>query len=191
MRKIFVIIQIIVIVCVSSNCIQRGRHYYEGYIYSYEGNDVYVSEKYIYKYTGDTNALKGYIDTIEDQRMIQDLKFNRSLGGYIYVTGKRPLSDLRVYPRDCRSFRCTATDSAGGVTDKNGYFKFNQAKQWITIYLMIESEGKNIDSIQVSFTTPYNGKHSMKFVDGRVDTFWLYTTRATQVSTQTDNCNAD
>jgi len=175
MRRIFVVIQVIVIVCVSSNCIQSGRCYYEGYIYAYEGNDIYVYKKYIDNYIGDINALKGYIDTIEDQNMIQNLRYNNRIEGYIYVVKEKPLQGLRVYPRDCQYFRCTAADSAGGVTDENGYFKFRQAKQWSTIYLMIESEGKDIDSVQVSFIMPYNGKHYKHFCDGRTDTLWLYT----------------
>jgi len=108
MKKILVITQIIIIVSISIDCVRQkhpgpGRRYYEGYIYTLEG---------------------------------------------------QPIQGLKVYPSDCKFFRCTEADSAGGMTDERGYFKFEQAKYWMTIALIVESDGRIIDAIECTTFGP-------------------------------------
>jgi hypothetical protein len=137
MKKILLIIQIIVIACISNNCAKSGSNYYEGYVYAIE---------------------------------------------------KQPIRSLRVYPRDGRYFYCADSggdimnedrfrrakaDSAAGVTDENGYFKFKKAKNWNWSFLMIESEGEIIDSIDIIWSQPWRQRICYVFVSGRADTFFI------------------
>jgi hypothetical protein len=174
--------------CIFSGCRQSGRNYYEGYVYSYKG-DIYVYEKHIDAYKGDINAIKGYIDTIKEQRIIQKLRFNDNLVAYIHAVEEQPIQGLRIFPRDGRYFYCADSggdimnedrfrrakaDSAAGVTDENGYFKFKQLKTFSWSFLMIESEREIIDSIEVLYHHLNTRKDHERFVDGLTDTFFIY-----------------
>jgi len=120
MKKIFVIIQIIIIVCVSSDCVQQvrpGRRYYEGYIYTID---------------------------------------------------RQPIRGLNVCPVTC------ADDDPKGKTNEHGYFKVEQAKDWVAIYLIIESEGRIIDSIERGVPTSCHKHRGLKGFDDRTaDTFFI------------------
>jgi hypothetical protein len=126
MKRIFVIMQTIIIICVSNDCVRHvrpGRRYYEGYIYTIDG---------------------------------------------------QPIRDLKVYPLSCRYFRCTESDSAGWMTNEYGYFKFGQARYWVTRYLIIESEGRIIDSIDRGMLPHYRKPSEYTTFDDRTaDTFFV------------------
>jgi hypothetical protein len=93
--------------------------------------------------------------------------------GYIYTIEEQPIQGLKIYPLNCRYFRCTGADSAG-VTDEQGYFKFEQATGWMSQCLIIESEGRIIDSICRTRISPRQHLGYYGFDDKNVgDTFFV------------------
>jgi len=93
--------------------------------------------------------------------------------GYIYTIEGHPIQGLRIYPSACHFLRwglCKEADSIGGMTNEHGYFKFEQAKSWITRYLTIESDGKIIDSIDRG---PIHKTLPSAFDDKTTDTFFV------------------
>ena len=130
MKKILIIAQIMIIAYISSGCVllhlrrEPGRRYYQGYIYTLEGQPI--------------QGLKVYSS---------DCKYLRctEADSAVIITDARG----KVYSSDCKNFRCTEAYSAGRMTDERGYFKFKQAKHWMTGYLVVESDGRIIDFIDL------------------------------------------
>jgi hypothetical protein len=259
MKRIFVIAQTIIIVCVSGGCIRQvptetptERVYYrEGYIYTIDGQPIQGLRVYhaefsdAYKKVGGITNEHGYfkfeppvewkmtkymyirsegktIDSIEtrvliiphhhrhrrrkyddgDRRVFENGRVDtffvdmerkgrsfevlqdhkrperRYYEGYIYTIEGQPIRNLNVYPTKCPFPReeewkgCTNVDSAGGITNEHGYFKFDQPRYWIPHYLYIGSEGRMIDSI---YRGPFVGKLPLPitFDDKTADTFFV------------------
>jgi len=96
--------------------------------------------------------------------------------GYIYTIEGQPIQNLNVYPSKCpfpreeEWNRCTNVDSAGGITNEHGYFKFDKPRYWELLYLFIGSEGRIIDSIYLDLPSRYP---SSAFDDKTADTFFV------------------
>jgi uncharacterized protein (TIGR02145 family) len=236
MKKIFVITQIIIIVCLSNNCIFLGTKHHRGYVYTFDNRPIKGLRVYpgwpckVVASAGGITDENGYFEfrhkkswisrylNIELEGRIIDSIYNDIDGplfvkeradtlfidtsgergsligcykktastdrtsyyeGYICTFEKQPIQNLRVYPSDCKFFRCTAAES-GGITDENGYFKIMMAEDWITTDLIVESEGRAIDSTRIWVHVPsYRGLfHSpilsyRVHVDGRRDTILI------------------
>jgi formylglycine-generating enzyme required for sulfatase activity len=84
--------------------------------------------------------------------------------GHIYTPDGHPVPNLRVHPD-------RMADSIG-ITDENGYFKFERAEGWNSVFLEVEFEGKIIDTIRTLRRWPH-GNHILLFNEERKDTLFI------------------
>ncbi|MDR1812335.1 MAG: formylglycine-generating enzyme family protein, partial [Candidatus Fibromonas sp.] len=84
--------------------------------------------------------------------------------GHIYTTDGEPIPNLRVHPN-------RMADPIG-ITDENGYFKFERAEKRISRFLEVEFEGKIIDTIRTLRRWPH-GNHILLFNEERKDTLFI------------------
>ena len=110
MRKIFIVAAVVIVVFICNNC-ATYKGYYEGHIYTTEGEPI-------------PNLIISPVGKVRQPNII-------------------------------------------GITDENGYFKFEKVEGGSSRFLKVEFEGKIIDSIQVR-----RGRGQC-FVNGAEDTLFI------------------
>ena len=97
--------------------------------------------------------------------------------GYIYTKEREPIHNITIHPERIK-------DSVG-ITDENGYAKFEMSKGFGSVFLEVELEGKIIDTIEVLRFGPH-GRYSYFFVRER-DTVFIDLTRVKETATTMKN----
>jgi hypothetical protein len=93
--------------------------------------------------------------------------------GYVYdIDERKPIQGIRVYP-NCPQVSCTEVDRIGAITDENGYFKFTEPENRGFQLLVIESEGKVIDSIRPLLGGPAHRRIPLFLDKKRADTIFI------------------
>ena len=92
--------------------------------------------------------------------------------GYIFSIDNNPIKNLKIYEKYDRNNYA--------ISNKYGYFRIDITKNNIKRYLIIENEGRVIDSIQV-IGTQGGEKIKYSFVQGENDTLFLNMNKKTKV----------
>ena len=97
--------------------------------------------------------------------------------GYIYTKEREPIHNITIHPERIK-------DSVG-ITDENGYVKFEMPTNGYSMYLEVELEGKIIDTIQFLRLGPH-GRHSYFFLR-ETDTVFIDLARKKKMATTMKN----